>query len=141
MKDPWESEVLIIGAGIIGASIARELSQYKVKTAVVEKSPDGFTGQTKSSHGLVYSGRSLNMAFSLVLKSIMASGAHLWEPDSMKIKLGTGGYELFGPLAKRLEVPNQPVKGLIIARNDEELKGLKQLYEKGDLMGIREAIK
>jgi len=141
MTNQLESEVLIIGAGIIGASIARELSQYKVNVAVVEKSPDCFTGQTKSSHGFVYSGRSLNMAFSLVLKSVMAPGAHLWEPDSMKIRLGTEGYELFGPLAKRLEVPNQPAKCLIIARNDEELKGLKQLYEIADLMGIKEDVR
>jgi glycine/D-amino acid oxidase-like deaminating enzyme len=54
MTSQLESEVLIIGAGIIGASIARELSQYKVNVAVVEKNPDCFTGQTKSSHGLIY---------------------------------------------------------------------------------------
>ena len=112
MTSQLESEVLIIGAGIIGASIARELSQYKVNVAVVEKSPDCFTGQTKSSHGFVYSGRSLNMAFSLILKSVMAPGSPLWEPDSMKIRLGVEGYELFEPLVKRLEVPYKPAKCL-----------------------------
>ena len=140
MTNQFESEVLIIGAGIVGASIARELSQYKVNVVVVEKSPDCFTGQTKSSHGLVYSGRSLNMALSLVLKSVMAPGAQLWKPNSMKIRLGTEGYRLFGSLAKSLEVPNQPAKCLIIARNDEELKGLRQLYEITDLMGIKEDV-
>jgi glycerol-3-phosphate dehydrogenase len=141
MTNPLESEILIIGAGIVGASIARELSQYKVSVIVVEKSPDSFIGQTKSSHGLVYSGRSLNMAFSLVLKSIMAPDAPLWEPHTLKLKLAEEGYRLFEPLAKRLEVPFMKTKMLIIARNEEELKGLKQLYEIGDLMGIREDIK
>ena len=136
-----ETEILIIGAGIIGASIARELSRYKASVTVVEKSPDSFTGQTKGSHGLVYSGRSLNMAFSLILKSVMAPGSPLWEPDSLKIRLGVEGYELFEPLVKRLGVPYQPAKGLIIARNDEELKGLKKLYEMADLMGIKEDVK
>lgn len=135
-----ETEVLIIGAGITGASLARELSQYNIDVTVVEKSPDLFTGQTKSSHGLVYSGHSLIMAFSLVIKSVMAPGAHLWEPDTKKIKFGVEGYKLFEPLAKRLEVPYQPTKCLVIARNDEELKGLKQLQEICNLMGIKESV-
>jgi glycerol-3-phosphate dehydrogenase len=141
MKNRFESDVLVIGAGIVGASIARELSQYKVRTAVVEKSADTFTGQTKTGHGFVYSGRSLNMALSLVLKSIMSPGAHLWEPNSMKIRLGAEGYELFEPLAKRLDVLYKPAKFLMIARTDEELKGLKQLYEITDLMGIQEDVR
>jgi L-2-hydroxyglutarate oxidase LhgO len=81
------------------------------------------------------------MAFSLVLKSVMAPEAHLWEPDTLKIKLGVDGYELFEPLAKRLQVPYQQTKCLVIARNDEELEGLKRLVEICDLMGIREDVK
>jgi len=141
VKTRLESDVLIIGAGMIGASIARELSQYKLQVTVVEKSLDTFTGQTKSGHGFVYSGRSLNMALSLVLKSIMSPGVHLFEPDSIKIRLGAEGYELFEPLAKRLDVPYQPAKALIIARSDEELRGLKQLYEITDSMGIKEDVR
>jgi glycerol-3-phosphate dehydrogenase len=137
----WETDVLIIGSGITGASIARELSQYKVNVTVAEKSPDTFTGQTKMGHGLVYSGRSLNMAFSLVLKSIMAPDVPLWEPDTLKIKLAAEGYKLFEPLAKRLEVPYKPTKFLMIARNDDELKSLKKMVEIADLMGIRDTMK
>ena len=84
MKGEYETDVLIIGQGITGASIARELSQYKVDVTGVEKSPDSVTGQSKGSHGLVYSGRSLVMSFSLVLKSIMAPGEPLWHPDTLK---------------------------------------------------------
>jgi hypothetical protein len=40
VKNLLESDVLTIGAGIIGASIARELSQYKLEVAVVEKSDE-----------------------------------------------------------------------------------------------------
>ncbi|MFH1124573.1 MAG: FAD-dependent oxidoreductase [Pseudomonadota bacterium] len=135
-----KTEVLIIGAGMTGASIARELSQYKTDVIVVEKSPDTFTGQTKAGHGLVYSGRSLVMAFSLVLKSIMAPRAHLWEPDTLKLKLTEEGYRLFEPLAKRLEVPYAQTKMLFVARNEEELKGLRQLMDISSLMGIKEDV-
>lgn len=140
MKKALESDVLIIGAGIIGASIARELSRYKVRTIVAEKSLDNFDGQTKTGHGIVYSGRSLNMALSLVLKSVMSPDAHLFEPDSMKIRFGAEGYELFEPLAKRLEVPYQPAKMLIIARDENEMKGLRLLYDIADQMGIKEDV-
>ena len=99
MNHQMDSDVVIIGAGMIGASIARELSQYKVQVTVVEKSADTFTGQTKNGHGFVYSGRSLNMALSLVLKSVMSTGAHLWEPDTLKIRLGTEGYGEEQPVA------------------------------------------
>jgi glycerol-3-phosphate dehydrogenase len=133
-----ETQILVIGAGITGASIARELSQYKVDVTVVEKSPDAFFGQTKAGHGLVYSGRSLVMAHSLVLKSVMAPDAALWEPHSLKIELAVRGYELFEGLSQRLKVRYVPTKTLIIARNDDEVKGLKKLYEICDLMGISE---
>ncbi len=135
-----ETEVLVIGAGMTGASIARELSQYKTDVIVVEKSPDTFTGQTKAGHGLVYSGRSLVMAFSLVLKSIMAPGAHLWEPETLKLRLTEEGYRLFEPLAERLDVPYAQTKMLFVARNEEELKGLRQLMDISSLMGIEKDV-
>lgn len=136
-----ETEVLIIGGGITGASIARELSQYDLEVTVAEKSPDIFTQQTKSSHGFIYSGASLVNAVSLVLKSILDPEADLWEPDSMKIKLANQGHALFAPLAERLEIPYLPLKCLVIARNDEEMEGLKKLYEITDMMGIKDDVR
>jgi glycerol-3-phosphate dehydrogenase len=123
VKNQLESDVVIIGAGMVGASIARELSQYKVQVTVVEKSADTFTGQTKSGHGFVYSGRSLNMALSLVLKSVMSSGAHLWEPGH-KNTAGHGGYDLFEPLAKRLGIVSA---GKADHSKRRRIEGLKQL--------------
>jgi glycerol-3-phosphate dehydrogenase len=138
VKGKTETEVLIIGQGITGASIARELSRYKIDVIGVEKSPDSVTGQTKGGHGLVYSGRSLVMAFSLVLKSIMAPGEPLWHPETLKIRLATEGYELFGELAERLDILYKPTKFLIVARNEVELKSLKGLVDICELMGIKD---
>ena len=127
MEKKVETDVLIIGQGITGSSIARELSQYKVDVTAVEKSPDSVPGQTKGSHGLLYSGRSLVMAFSLVLKSIMAPGEPLWHPETLKIRLATEGYQLFGELAEKLDIAYKPTKFLLIARNEEEFESLKAL--------------
>jgi L-2-hydroxyglutarate oxidase LhgO len=79
VKNRFESDILIIGAGIIGASMAHEFSQRKVRMIVAEKSADTFSGQTRTGNGFVYSGRSLDTAVSIVVKSIMPPEAHLWE--------------------------------------------------------------
>ena len=50
-----ETQVLIIGGGIIGAAIARELSKYKVDVCLVEKEPAAGFGITKGSQGMLHS--------------------------------------------------------------------------------------
>ena len=47
---------LIIGAGCIGAAIARELSRYKIHTCWVEAADDVSQGATKGNSGIVHAG-------------------------------------------------------------------------------------
>lgn len=54
-KKELETQVLIIGGGITGTTIARELFKYKVDAMVIEKDLDVASGQTKSSSTMVYS--------------------------------------------------------------------------------------
>ena len=49
-------DVLIIGGGVTGTAIARELSRYKLKVALLEKSTDIATGTTKANNGMIHSG-------------------------------------------------------------------------------------
>jgi len=60
-----QADVVIIGGGITGAGIARELSKYKVETILVEKGREVCVGQSKVSLGNIYTG--LNMVGSMVL--------------------------------------------------------------------------
>ena len=47
-------DVIIIGSGVVGAAIARELSKYDLKVAVLEKSSDAANGgSTKANSGIV----------------------------------------------------------------------------------------
>jgi len=71
-----EADVVIIGSGITGTSIARELSRYKVETIMVEKAGYISAGQTKASGGGLY-GEGLRMVRSLIVKSAYASGTPL----------------------------------------------------------------
>ena len=49
-------DIVIIGAGIAGATVARELSKYKISLAVVEKEADVCFGSTKATHAIVHCG-------------------------------------------------------------------------------------
>jgi glycerol-3-phosphate dehydrogenase len=49
-------DVVIIGAGIIGCSIARELSKFKLKTLVLEKESDVCCGTSKANSTIIHAG-------------------------------------------------------------------------------------
>ena len=49
-------DVAIIGAGIIGASIARELSKYKLNICLIEKEDDVSCGTSKANSGIIHAG-------------------------------------------------------------------------------------
>ena len=82
MAKQLEADVVIIGAGIIGTTIAQELSRYKVETVVVEKGGGvGSQGQTKGSSGLIYSG--LLLLASFVSKSFLAPELPMYETSPL----------------------------------------------------------
>ncbi|MGH4050242.1 MAG: FAD-dependent oxidoreductase, partial [Clostridium sp.] len=47
-------DVTIVGAGVIGCSIARELSKYNLNTCVIERSSDVASGTTKANSAIVH---------------------------------------------------------------------------------------
>ncbi|MDD4337702.1 MAG: FAD-dependent oxidoreductase, partial [Firmicutes bacterium] len=50
------ADVVVIGAGIVGTAIARELSRYDVRVVLVEKKSDVASGTTKANTALVHAG-------------------------------------------------------------------------------------
>ncbi|MBO3841909.1 MAG: FAD-dependent oxidoreductase [Candidatus Brockarchaeota archaeon] len=51
-----EYDVVIIGGGVVGAAVARELSKYELKVALLEKSTDIAAGTTKANNGMIHAG-------------------------------------------------------------------------------------
>ena len=49
-------DVLIIGGGVTGSAIARELSRYDLKTALFEKGEDVCSGTSKANSGIAHAG-------------------------------------------------------------------------------------
>jgi len=133
MEKPIETQVVIIGAGSTGTVIARELSKYKVDAILVDKAVDVGCGETRSSHGSVYSSKGLSWASSLVLKSMVLEPkdrGSLLHPESLKERLTLKGFNMFDSLAKDIDLSSYSrIKRIMIATNDDELKKLEVTEE------------
>ena len=110
-------DVAVVGAGVIGSLIARELSRYNLKIALVEKCNDMAMGTSKANSAIVHAGFDA-------------------KPGSLKAKLNVKGTELMPELCKTLGVPFRPVGSLVVAFSDEEVETLDALLERGNVNGV-----
>lgn len=105
-------QVAIIGGGVIGSAIARELSKYKLNIAVFEMGSDVASGTSKANSGVVHSG--INSPHS-----------------SLKARFCVEGNKMFQSLADELGFPLQWVGKYIIAKNEGEINELEHLKKTG----------
>ncbi len=111
-------DVIVIGAGVTGSAVARELSRYDVKTVVLEKEGDVCEGTSKANSAIVHAG------YDCV-------------PASMMAKMNVRGNEMMGPLARDLDVPFERIGSLLICTHAEGLDALDDLYERGLENGVK----
>jgi len=113
-----KSEVLVIGAGVIGCAIARELAKFKIETVLLEKETDVGSGVSRGNSGVLHTG--------------------LYYPKgSLKAKLCVEGRLMFPELAKQLDVPYRLCGKHVIARTEEELEDLEGLKAVGEGNGAQ----
>jgi len=110
-------DVIIIGAGVVGSSIARELSRYRLKIAVLEKEEELSFGVSKSNSGIIHPG-------------IQHS------PGLLKTKLCVQGNVLIRKISRELGVDFKEVGELVVAFNEEETARLKALKDEGRRSGV-----
>ncbi len=105
-------DVAIIGAGIIGGSIAYELSQYNLEVVVLEKNPKVADETSLGNSGLIHGGFDP-------------------EPHKIEAKLNLRGNLKWREWFKHLEFPRVAIDSLVLAFNDEEMEHVHMLYERG----------
>ncbi|MCL2034416.1 MAG: NAD(P)/FAD-dependent oxidoreductase [Oscillospiraceae bacterium] len=110
-------DVAIVGAGIIGACVARKLSGYAIKTVVIEKDSDVGTGCTRANSGIVH-------------------GGYDAKPGSLKAKYNVLGQKMYDRLAKELRFPFKRNGSLVIAFDEKDIPRLEQLKEQGVENGL-----
>lgn len=108
----------IIGAGIIGSLIARELSKYDIKVCVLEKENDVANVQTRANSAIVHSG-------------------HDPKNNSLKAKLAVLGNELFDDLEKELNISLLKTGAYVCAHDQDEEKMLDDLYQNATLNHVK----
>lgn len=111
-------DVLIIGAGVIGGSIFRELTKYNLKVSVLEKENDVSMGTTKANSAIIHAGFDPN-------------------PESVVAKYNVRGNEMYEGICKELDVPFKRNGAMVVAFAEENMATLETLYKKGVKMGVK----
>jgi glycerol-3-phosphate dehydrogenase len=110
-------DVLIIGAGVIGCSIARELSKYNLNTCVIEKECDVAAGTTKANSAIVHAGFDAKV-------------------ESLKGKLNAKGNEMFDKLSEELEFPFKRIGAFVLCFDEKDSYKLEDLKKQGEVNGV-----
>jgi len=111
------NDVIIIGAGITGTAIARELSKYEMKVTVLEKENDVGNGATLANSAIIHSG-------------------HDPKEGTLKAKLNVLGNALYDELEKELKIPLIHTGAYLVAHDDEQVETLEILKKRADANGV-----
>ncbi|MEG6585787.1 NAD(P)/FAD-dependent oxidoreductase [Dendrosporobacter sp. 1207_IL3150] len=117
MQKVTKADIVIIGGGIVGTAIARDLSKYKLDVVLVEKQPDVAAGTTKANSAILHAG----------------FDAH---PDTLKAKLNVRGNALYHELEKELNLDIKWTGSLVVAKTDEEMETINELLVRGNENGV-----
>lgn len=110
-------DVVMIGAGVIGTGIARELSRYELDVAVLEKEPDVGWGTTKANSGIVHAGYDA-------------------KPGTVKASFSAPGNKRYDEWAEPLSVPFKRIGSFVSTKDRSQLSKLRKLKTQGRENGV-----
>ena len=110
-------DVVVIGGGVSGCSIARYLSKYDLKTCLLEKCEDVCSGTSKANSAIVHAGYDA-------------------ENGSLMAKFNVRGSQMMEELSKELDFDYKRNGSLVLCFAEEELPNLEALCERGKKNGV-----
>lgn len=110
-------DCVIIGAGVVGSSIARELSRYDLKVLVLEKASDVCEGTSKANSGIVHAGFDA-------------------KPGTKKAYFNVLGSKKMEALSQELDFPYKRNGSIVLCFNEEEIPKLEELKARGEKNGV-----
>jgi glycerol-3-phosphate dehydrogenase len=113
-----DRDVVVVGAGVVGAAIARELTRYQLDVALVEAAPDVGAGTSKANTALHHTGFDA-------------------KPGTLESRLVARGHELLAEYAPRVGIPLERTGALLVAWDDEQLAALPGIAEVSRANGYR----
>ena len=111
-------DVAVIGGGVVGCAVLRELSRYDLKLLLLEKETDVAEGISKGNSGVIHAGFNV-------------------PPRSLKARTNVAGSKLVYELARTLGVPHRKTGKLVVALADEDRRRLEELKAQGDRSGVQ----
>ena len=111
-------DVIVIGAGVVGSAVARELSRYQLKTAVLEKELDVACGNSSRNTGMLHAG-------------------FTYKPGSLKAECAVEGNQEFDQVAKELGVPFKRTGKLVVGFTDHDRENILKYKAIGEQNGVR----
>ena len=110
-------DVVIIGAGVTGTSVAYNLSKFKGDFLVVEKHSDVCEETSKAN-------------------SAICHGGYDAEPGSMKAKMNVEGNHMMREIADELSFPYKQIGTLVLCHDEKDFPKLQKLYDQGIENGV-----
>ena len=110
-------DIIVIGAGVMGAAVSRELSKYKLNIMVLDKENDVSNGTSKANSAIVHAGYDAKEGTLMAKYNV----------------LGAGMYE---SLCKEIGAPYKNVGSYVLAFSEEERKHIEKLYQRGLTNGV-----
>lgn len=112
-------DVVIVGAGVVGGLIAREISRFNVKVALLEKCNDVAMGTTKANSAIVHGGFDA-------------------QNGTLKAELNVKGTAMMPEVCEKLHVPFKKNGSLVVAFSESEMEHIHELYKRGIKNGVPE---
>lgn len=110
-------DVVIVGAGVSGCAMARELAKYKLDVLVVEAGYDVACGASRTNSGIVH-------------------GGYDPQPGTLKAHYNVLGARMFSQLAQEIGFRYIPSGSMVVASSSEELSGLDELMARAATNGV-----
>src|SRR5690606_37715808 len=113
------TDVIVVGAGIVGLATARALQRRRpgLRVTVLEKEPGVARHQTSHNSGVVHSGI-------------------YYRPGTLRARLCVAGVDLMRRFCEEQGLPYQQVGKVIVATDQGELRRLEDLFERGRANGV-----
>lgn len=111
-------DVIIIGGGVVGCSVARELSRFDADILLLERGNDVSVGTSKANSGIVH-------------------GGYDAKPGTLKAKFNVAGNAMFDALARELDFPFKRNGSMVLCFDKADIGKLLELKEQGVKNGVQ----
>jgi glycerol-3-phosphate dehydrogenase len=110
-------DVAVIGAGVVGCAIARELAQYELSCVLIEAGNDVGTGTSKANTAILHTG-------------------YDGKPGFLETQLVRRGYDLLNNYGQQAGIPIEQTGALLVAWTEEQLRSLPVILETAHQNGV-----